>query len=54
MPTYIYRCNQCDAIFERVETMAVHAVVKPQCPTCGSHDVVSVPAPFTAITGKKS
>lgn len=54
MPTYVYRCSQCDATFERVETMAEHGVVKPECPKCGSHDVVSVPATFTAITRKKS
>ena len=54
MPTYIYRCNSCHATFERVETLAEQGVVKSQCPTCGRHDVVSAPAPFTAITGKKS
>ena len=54
MPTYIYRCSQCDATFKRIETMAKHGTVKPECPKCGSRDVVSVPAPFTAITGKKS
>ena len=54
MPTYVYRCCKCDATFERIETMAEHGTVKPDCPKCGSHDVVSVPAPFMAITGKKS
>lgn len=54
MPTYVYRCTKCEATFERIETMSEHAVAKPECPKCGGHDVVSVPAPFTAITGKKS
>jgi putative FmdB family regulatory protein len=54
MPTYVYRCTKCESTFERVQTMSEHAAAKPECPKCGSHDVVSVPAPFTAITGKKS
>ncbi len=54
MPTYVYRCSQCEATFERVESMSEHAVAKPHCPECGSIQVVWVPAPFVAITGKKS
>ena len=54
MPTYVYRCSQCDATVERVETMAEHELAKPDCPGRGSRDVVIVPAPSTAITGKKS
>ncbi len=54
MPTYVYRCSQCEATFERVESMSEHAVAKPHCPACGSIQVVWVPAPFVAITGKKS
>jgi putative FmdB family regulatory protein len=54
MPTFAYRCTKCEATFERVETMSDYAVAKPHCPECGSDQVVWVPAPFTAITGKKS
>jgi putative FmdB family regulatory protein len=54
MPTYAYRCEQCRETFERIETISEHETAKPQCPNCGSDEVVSVPTPFVAITGKKS
>jgi putative FmdB family regulatory protein len=54
MPTYAYRCEQCRETFERIETISEHETAKPQCPKCGSDEVVSVPTPFVAITGKKS
>jgi putative FmdB family regulatory protein len=54
MPTYAYRCEQCRGTFERIETISEHETAKPQCPNCGSDEVVSVPTPFVAITGKKS
>jgi putative FmdB family regulatory protein len=54
MPTYAYRCEQCGEMFERVETISEHVTTKPQCLKCGSDQVVSVPTPFMAITGKKS
>jgi putative FmdB family regulatory protein len=54
MPTYVYRCDQCQETFERVETMSEHGASKPRCPKCGGDQVVSVPAPFTAKTAKKS
>ena len=54
MPTYAYRCEPCGETFERIETILEHETAKPQCPECGSDEVVSVPTPFVAITGKKS
>ena len=54
MPTYAYRCEQCRETFERIETISEHETAKPLCPKCGSDEVVSVPTPFVAITGKKS
>jgi putative FmdB family regulatory protein len=54
MPTYVYRCDQCQETFERVETMSEHGASKPRCPNCGGDQVVTVPAPFTAKTTKKS
>jgi putative FmdB family regulatory protein len=54
MPTYAYRCEQCRGTFERIETISEHETAKPQCPNCGSDEVVSVPTPFVAITSKKS
>jgi putative FmdB family regulatory protein len=54
MPTYVYRCDQCQETFERVETMSEHGASKPRCPKCGGDQVVNMPAPFTAKTTKKS
>ncbi len=54
MPTYVYRCEQCQEIFDRVETISEHGASTPRCPKCGGDKVVSVPAPFTAKTAKKS
>jgi putative FmdB family regulatory protein len=54
MPTYVYRCEQCGDTFERVETISEHGAAKPACPKCGSDNVAGVPAPFVAVTGKKS
>jgi putative FmdB family regulatory protein len=54
MPTYVYRCEQCKDTFERIETISEHGAAKPSCPQCGSDQVEGVPAPFVAMTGKKS
>jgi putative FmdB family regulatory protein len=54
MPTYVYRCEQCEDTFERIETISEHGGAKPSCPKCGGDRVVSMPAPFVAMTGKKS
>jgi putative FmdB family regulatory protein len=54
MPTYVYRCEQCEETFEQVETMSEHAVNQPRCPTCGGDRVARVPAPFIAQTTKKT
>lgn len=54
MPTYVYRCESCDETFEQVESIVEHETAKPPCPHCGSQNVIRVPAPFMAITGKKS
>jgi rRNA maturation protein Nop10 len=34
--------------------MSEHGASKPRCPNCGGDQVVTVPAPFTAKTTKKS
>ena len=54
MPTYRYRCVRCDETFERVESVSEHGAAKPRCPKCGGEEVVQVPAPFVAVTSKKS
>ena len=40
MPTYVYRCEQCQETFEQVETMSEHGASKPQCPKCGEAAVI--------------
>lgn len=54
MPTYAYRCGRCNQVFEHVETMSEHGTYRPPCPNCGGDDVTPVPAPFVAVTSKKS
>ena len=54
MPVYSYRCESCGASFERTESLSEHAKTKPVCPHCGSEKTVWAPAPFVAVTGKKS
>ena len=54
MPTYVYRCEQCQETFEQIETMSEHGTSRPKCPQCGSDRIARVPAPFTAKTAKKS
>ncbi len=54
MPTYSYRCEACGETFERVETISGHRTGKPRCPKCVGEQVVQVPTPFVAMTGRKS
>jgi putative FmdB family regulatory protein len=53
MPTYVYRCESCGDSFEQV--MPISGQREPvHCPKCNSDRVAWTPAPFVAITGKKS
>lgn len=54
MPTYEYRCKQCDKSFERSEHVVEHEKSHPQCPNCQSTDVEPVLAEFYAKTSRKS
>jgi putative FmdB family regulatory protein len=54
VPTYQYRCEDCQETFERTETMAEHDAAKPQCPKCGSTKVSVVPGRIYVVTSKKS
>jgi putative FmdB family regulatory protein len=54
MPTYQYRCAECERTFERTETISEHEKAKPQCPECGSREVSAVPARVYVVTTKKS
>ncbi|NOV22883.1 FmdB family zinc ribbon protein [Cupriavidus necator] len=54
MPVYQYRCEKCGHVFERSEHLAEHASAHPPCPNCGSQSVQHAPAPFVAVTQRKS
>ena len=54
MPTYEYRCEKCEAEFERGESIREHETARPICPKCGSKRVARVPVLVYTITAKKS
>ena len=41
-------------VFEKTEHLAEHASAHPNCPNCGSQSVQHAPAPFVAVTQRKS
>jgi putative FmdB family regulatory protein len=54
MPTYSYRCQDCDETFDHVSSMEEHERSVPSCPQCSSNNVEQVLAPFFAQTTRKS
>lgn len=54
MPTYEYRCLECDRTFEQPERIEDHESSRPRCPGCGSENVDQVPTRFFAKTSRKS
>lgn len=54
MPTYEYRCTQCQKTFERNERISDHGSRKVRCPKCKSDKVEQVLGVFFAKTSKKS
>ena len=54
MPTYEYRCEKCQVVFEIVQSMAEHERGKVVCPHCQSKQVVQQFSRFFAKTSKKS
>ena len=54
MPTYEYRCQQCQKEFALVMSMKEHDQAKVKCPACQSPDVVQQYSLFFAKTSKKS
>jgi len=54
MPTYEYRCNGCDTVFEKVLRLSDRTRKKPTCPSCKSEDVERVFSSFFANTSRKS
>lgn len=54
MPTYEYRCRECDKTFEQHGRIADREQIHPKCPLCGSEDVEQVFSAFFAKTSRKS
>jgi putative FmdB family regulatory protein len=54
MTTHQYRCQKCDATFERTETISEHWTAKPQCPKSASNEVSVVPPHVYVMPSKKS
>lgn len=60
MPTYEYRCLECQEVWERREHIAQHEEVTahegstPRCPRCDGDRVEQVFSSFFAKTDRKS
>jgi putative FmdB family regulatory protein len=54
MPTYQYRCRDCNHSFERVQSMQEHGKRRPRCPDCEGENVEQVLSPFFARTSSKT
>ncbi len=54
MPTYEYRCRDCNTVFDRIEPQAEHGHKPPLCPKCKSKSVEQVLTPFFAKTSHKA
>ena len=53
MPTYEYRCRDCENVFDRVEPLSEHGAKAPNCPKCKSRNVEQVLTSFFAKTSHK-
>lgn len=51
VPTYDYRCQECNHEFRVIESISTHEAAKPRCSECESSKVERV---FTAINVKTS
>ncbi len=60
MPTYEYRCEECDEVWDRSEHIEEHEKVTaheashPKCPRCGGERVHQEFTAFFARTTRKS
>jgi len=53
MPTYEYRCRDCENVFDRIEPLSEHGAKAPRCPKCKSRNVEQVLTSFFAKTSHK-
>jgi putative FmdB family regulatory protein len=57
MPTYEFRCEQCDKMFEQIWSLSEYdkrIKEKNKCPSCGSTKVVKTISVVQVKTSKKS
>jgi putative FmdB family regulatory protein len=54
MPTYEYRCRDCQHVFDRIEALSEHGRKPPTCPKCRSRQVEQVLTSFFAKTSHKA
>jgi putative FmdB family regulatory protein len=54
MPTYEYKCMDCNHVFSLPMSIPEHETAKVECPQCKGTNVKWHPAPFFAVTSKKS
>jgi putative FmdB family regulatory protein len=53
VPTYEYRCRDCENVFDRLESLSEHGARAPKCPKCNSRNVEQVLTSFFAKTSHK-
>ena len=53
VPTYEYRCRECENVFDRIESLSEHGARAPKCPKCNSRSVEQVLTSFFAKTSHK-
>jgi putative FmdB family regulatory protein len=53
VPTYEYRCRDCENVFDRIESLSEHGARAPKCPKCKSRNVEQVLTSFFAKTSHK-
>jgi putative FmdB family regulatory protein len=54
MPQYEFRCETCQRMFSKLQTLDEHDHEKPVCPHCGSRRMEQTYSTFFAVTSKKS
>lgn len=54
MPTYMYRCDQCESEFSQIMSIREYNETKVACPKCKSTEVKQQLTEFIAKTSRKS
>lgn len=54
MPSYDFKCDDCDHRFTLTVSVSEYEKRSPECPQCKSNNVKRTITPFSVITSKKS